>query len=265
VKGQDEILAAMQSFWKAFPKSKLEPQVVLADGRYQVGALVLIHGTQTGAMATPSGELPATGAVAGTLGIVLVEYDEEGRITRETQYLDAGQILRQLARDPGARPPITAGVASPVRPRAGNAPRPAYAYTGRLVHAFNYRDWDKMKAEMLDLKIVMHDMSRPADLDGADAVIAVAKDLVKAASAARLTLTTTQVVGDYALIELELTGTNDGPWPSLTNSPTGKPFSLHIAQLLRFAEGRVVEGWQVANGVALMQQLGVKPPMQPPK
>ncbi|HTM21428.1 MAG TPA: nuclear transport factor 2 family protein, partial [Kofleriaceae bacterium] len=112
LKGVDEILAANQSFWKAYPDIKSEPQVILVSGN-KVAALVLTHGTNSGALEVPGGEAPPTNRAAGTLGIVVSEFDGSGHARSETQYLDARQIMLQIAGAPGARKPMLTGAAEP--------------------------------------------------------------------------------------------------------------------------------------------------------
>ncbi len=266
LKGPDEILASNQAFWKAFPDFKIEPQLVLVKGK-TVAALVLLRGTHQGPLATPGGELPPTGAPIGALGIGLLEYDDAGRAIRERQYLDIGLLMRQLARSAAARPAINSGAAEPVRQAATGTPaeEAARQLAEEQVSAFNQRDWKKL-AGLLAPDVVLHDMARAGDLSGAAAVVNAGKALVAAASDARLQVVNAWAAGDHSVVEVEISGTHDGKWLPLATRGTGKPFTLRIARIERIAGGKVAEVWQVSNGVALLQQLGIAPPaVQPAK
>ncbi len=46
-----------------------------------------------------------------------------------------------------------------------------------------------------------------------------------------------------------------GPMP-----PTGKKFEITVIDIMRFTDGKLVEHWGVADRLALMEQLGMKPP-----
>jgi len=46
-----------------------------------------------------------------------------------------------------------------------------------------------------------------------------------------------------------------GPMPQ-----TGKRFEITVIDIMRFADGKLVEHWGVADRLSLMEQLGMKPP-----
>ncbi|NJD78630.1 MAG: ester cyclase [Candidatus Methanoperedens sp.] len=46
-----------------------------------------------------------------------------------------------------------------------------------------------------------------------------------------------------------------GPIP-----PTGKKFEITVIDIMRFKDGKLIEHWGVADRLALMEQLGMKPP-----
>lgn len=46
-----------------------------------------------------------------------------------------------------------------------------------------------------------------------------------------------------------------GPMP-----PTGKKFEITVIDIMRFKDGKLIEHWGVADKLALMEQLGMKPP-----
>lgn len=76
---------------------------------------------------------------------------------------------------------------------------------------------------------------------------------------------------DYSLIIEDLVSAGDKVWGRLTSRgthrkqfgpmpPTNKTYEITVIDIMRFKEGKLVEHWGVADGLALMEQLGMKPP-----
>jgi len=63
--------------------------------------------------------------------------------------------------------------------------------------------------------------------------------------------------GDRVVTRLTLTGTHKGEF--LGVAPTGKQATWTAISISRFVGGKVVETWQVADMLGLMQQLGAIP------
>jgi len=61
--------------------------------------------------------------------------------------------------------------------------------------------------------------------------------------------------GDIAVSYGRIVGTNDGEMMGM--APTGKRVECETIGILRFADGRAVERWGVADGLVMMQQLGL--------
>jgi predicted ester cyclase len=58
-----------------------------------------------------------------------------------------------------------------------------------------------------------------------------------------------------------LHATNTGPLGDV--APTGRPVRLASTIVYRFADGRVVEEWEIFDKLGMYQQLGVAPPALP--
>ncbi len=63
--------------------------------------------------------------------------------------------------------------------------------------------------------------------------------------------------GDQVVTRWTARGTHQGALLGIP--PTGKPVTITGIDILRIANGKVVERWAEDNGLALMQQLGVVP------
>jgi NTE family protein len=67
--------------------------------------------------------------------------------------------------------------------------------------------------------------------------------------------------GDRVIVRAKLTGTHDGPFMGLP--ATGKPISIDLLEMLRCADGKIVEHWGGIQDLQLFQQLGIGPGAMP--
>lgn len=65
------------------------------------------------------------------------------------------------------------------------------------------------------------------------------------------------VDGDKVVVRSTFSGTHKGSFMEL--APTGKQMSVHAIDIVRFANGKVVEHWGVTDQMSMMQQLGAIP------
>jgi predicted ester cyclase len=76
---------------------------------------------------------------------------------------------------------------------------------------------------------------------------------------------------DFSLTIEELVIDNDKVWGRMTGRgthknqfgplpPKGKKFEITVIDIMKFKDGKLVEHWGVADKLALMEQLGMKPP-----
>ena len=63
--------------------------------------------------------------------------------------------------------------------------------------------------------------------------------------------------GDRVAARFTARGTHKGPFMELR--PTGKPITLTAIDILRIADGKIVEHWGEADTLGLLQQLGAIP------
>ncbi|HEY7346862.1 MAG TPA: ester cyclase [Ktedonobacterales bacterium] len=61
---------------------------------------------------------------------------------------------------------------------------------------------------------------------------------------------------DTVWIRMTARGTNRGPF---VGPPTGKPMTITVMDVCRFANGKIVEHWGVPDRFAVMAQLGLLP------
>lgn len=101
------------AFWRgvhtAFSDLRLDPQLVLVDGR-SVFAILLITGTQDGILHC-HGDWPASNKRIGLLAMERVAFDDAGRITDEWLYYDSRTVRGQIGALPAGEDPTRAPIA----------------------------------------------------------------------------------------------------------------------------------------------------------
>ena len=63
--------------------------------------------------------------------------------------------------------------------------------------------------------------------------------------------------GEKVVLRYTYRGTHQGQWRGLP--PTGKPVTFTGIYIYRIPDGKIVEGWEIADALGLVQQLGVIP------
>lgn len=63
--------------------------------------------------------------------------------------------------------------------------------------------------------------------------------------------------GDKVVVFMTWSGTQLGEWMGLP--PSGKPIAIHVMDIFRVADGKIVEHWGLMDSMKMMQQLGAMP------
>ena len=119
-----------------------------------------------------------------------------------------------------------------------------------IERGFNKGDFDGLEA-IVAPDIIEHQDGATSGIDGLRALIT---GLRMASSDLHLEIQDTATSGDTAWFRIRSTGTNDGPmWG---RPPTGRPFDITVIDIVRIADGRMVEHWGVADRLAMLKQIG---------
>ena len=94
VEGIGLVLDVWKGWGAAFPDSKATFHSACASGNTVVIELTW-NGTHTGPMATPDGEVPATGKSISMRGVIVSEL-EGGKVASARQYFDMATMMSQL-------------------------------------------------------------------------------------------------------------------------------------------------------------------------
>jgi predicted ester cyclase len=119
-----------------------------------------------------------------------------------------------------------------------------------IEQGFNKGDLDCLEAFVAH-DIIEHQEGATSGIDGLRTLIT---DLRTQASDLHLEIEDTATSGDIVWFRIHATGTNDGPmWG---RPPTGRPFDITVMDVMRIADGRMVEHWGVADRLAVLKQIG---------
>ncbi|MEM8996752.1 MAG: ester cyclase [Acidobacteriota bacterium] len=106
--------------------------------------------------------------------------------------------------------------------------------------------------ELLHPEIVGHTVG--AELRGADAFETFRKDFLAAISDMRIDVEDTVADGDQVVVRWRVLGTHDGGGLGLP--ATGRAVDQRGMTWMRFADGRIIEGWDCWNLGGLLAELG---------
>jgi predicted ester cyclase len=108
--------------------------------------------------------------------------------------------------------------------------------------------------EVISEDMIEHQDYGPNHDAGAAGVKAVVASLRRAFSDFNLAIEDLAVIGDTVWTRNVATGTNDGVY--MGQPPTGRRFRVHVFDVLRVVDGRVVEHWGVPDRLGVLFQLG---------
>jgi steroid delta-isomerase-like uncharacterized protein len=108
--------------------------------------------------------------------------------------------------------------------------------------------------ELVAADIVEHQEFGPNHAPGPEGVKAVIASLRRAFSDFELRIDDLVVAGDTVWIRNTATGTNDGSF--MGYPPTGRTIHITVFDVLRVANGRIVEHWGVPDRLGVLHQIG---------
>ena len=95
LKGRDAIEQDIADFRRGLPDARFVLGSILEAG--QTAALqYTVSGTHKGPLATPEGEIPATGKTLTSAGAVFSRLNAQGEVMEERRYYDVAGLLAQL-------------------------------------------------------------------------------------------------------------------------------------------------------------------------
>ena len=259
--GKEAIIASLKDMATAYPDFAITPTLVFVNGN-KIASAGVYTGTNSGAMKSPDGEMPATNKKVGVWYLSMAEIDPAaGGVAKESLYSDMGTMMGQLGLHKMPVRPVAekpAGEPTVVIAKDDDAEKANVEAYKKGLEAFMKKDTKTMMA-MWDDKAVMHDYGAPEDMDKKKSAKMMA-EVLKAFPDAKGEVLDVWGAGEYVVAVVKNTGTNKGAMPSMgLKKPTGKPMSFTSADVLKMANGKAVESWSFYNGMAIAQQLGMIP------
>jgi steroid delta-isomerase-like uncharacterized protein len=95
LKGRDAIEQDMVELLRAFPDARFDWGPLLQDGGTVAGEFTL-RGTHLGPLASPDGEITATGNSINNSGAIFSKFNADGEVTEERRYYDVAGLMAQI-------------------------------------------------------------------------------------------------------------------------------------------------------------------------
>lgn len=259
IAGPDALLEQFKANRVAFPDMKLEPQLVLLNGRNLFG-VHLMTGTHQGPMKTPMGEVPATNKKVGVLFFHRLAINDENRATEEWAYMDPGTMMGQLGLVPKEvkmRAAIDKGMegAPVIVVAADDAKEKANLELAKKAgDAFAGKKPAEYMAFYAD-DAVESDQAGEKDAVGKKEIEAGAKMFLGAFPDIKMERPGQFAAGDYVVELGTFAGTNTGPLGKM--KATKKPVQGQYAEIIHVKDGKIAKIWRFRNGMAMAAQLGL--------
>ncbi len=255
--GPDSIVAKLyRPAWVAFPDLQGGTELVLIHGR-EVAVLSWGIGTH-------SERLRGLAPTKKTIGVRSLKFwtlTSEGRIRSDISFSDRFTVLGQLGLYKGPhRAAFRKAPASKGTVVAANSDKERInlGVVQLAADAWNQHDLPRYMGYLSET-IVLHDMTRPDDILGSEAIEQNAVEVFAAFPDTHTTLLRTWAAGDYVVSVAELSGTNTGALQSTGLKATGRKFRVLAGVVDRIENGKIAEEWLYWDLRSLSEQLGLMP------
>ncbi len=131
---------------------------------------------------------------------------------------------------------------------------------GENVAAWGTGDWQRLRAPLAS-DFVYYEVGTDHRFQGADEFVQNYQGLKEMAPDGRGEITNTLACGNTVVLEVTWTGTQTGPMkmPGGIHPPTGRTFTMHVAQVVVFHGDRIKQIRQYFDMLAFLQQIGALP------
>src|SRR3954464_667099 len=139
---------------------------------------------------------------------------------------------------------------------------PEHLFRRLIEEGFNGGDLN-VAEEVAAPDLAEHQDFGPNHAPGVEGVRAVIASLRRAFPDFHLQIEDLVVSGDTAWARMTATGTHEGPF--MGHPPTGRRMRADVFDVIRVADGRMVEHWGVADRLGVLRQLGLLAPPPVPQ
>lgn len=261
ISGRDAIGANMKEWFETFSQVKIGfSRVWMKDDTVVVEWV--INGTHSGELFGVKG----TQNPIGHYGLSIVTFDRDGAgVKIERRYGDLGAVATQIgaSKDNSARP-------IPPLPQTTETIVPTGA-------ADESKNVDVMKSAFFAIekksdKDFVAVLTDDVEIDGFIHLGTVqgkeeGKKFLRAITAAfpdiKIETKNAWPIGDYAVVEYQVSGTHKGALGDV--KPTNRKVSFSAVDVAKIKDGKIARVWTYSSGIELMTQLGLFEPGAPPK
>lgn len=194
----------------------------------------------------------------GHYGLSVVTVSPDGKVVSEHRYGELGTVMTQVA-GAGAKAkarPIPSIPAAPETFVAGGGDEEKNVEVAKGVLAS--LEGGKKEADFtgrLSDDVEQDGLFHLEMAKGKDGAKKFFKSFTTAFPDAKFETTKTVAVGDYVIAESVLKATHKGALGTI--QPTKKPISVHLVDIFKIKDGKVVRAWTYQNSLEMQQQLGL--------
>lgn len=237
----------------AFPDLEVSYTRVVARAPYAV-----VEWTFTGTNKGPYMGHRATGKKVGYRAASWLTFTPDGKVLRESNYIDMDTVWGQLGLGPGEHP------VRAVEPRPSASPVFLFAGIGdkdtlgrSWISLFDKADAEKL-GSVVSEDVVVSDQYAPSDIKGRKALL---EDLVESGKAFVRTKTTILMcIPTATVIACEYEWRANWKGPETGTKSTDQALAVHSLELVEVRDGKVVRVTSYANVAELVRPLGLDAP-----
>lgn len=250
VTGRAGVEANMAEWFQTFSKVKLGFRRVWMKDKVVVLEWV-IQGTHSGELFGVKGKDNPIGHV----GLSIVTFNDDGKVQTEHRYGDLGTVAAQLGltKEKAEAIPAVPDATDVFKAKPESDAKSEAAAKAALaaIEKKNPADLDALTQDDVEYQglITSNTVKGRADLKKTFSAF------YKAFPDAKMTPSLVLGVGDFAVVEYVMAGTQQGAIGKI--KATKKPVSLHAVDIMQFKDGKVSRVWTFRNSAELMQQLNM--------
>jgi steroid delta-isomerase-like uncharacterized protein len=251
IDGRAGVAANMAEWFETFKDAKLGFSRVWVKGDTMAIEWV-INGTLHGDLFGVKG----ADQPIGHYGLSIVTFNADGKVTKENRYGDLGTVMTQVGGVKAKPRPIPEIPAKPDVVTAKGTPdeeKNVEIAKASLAALEGKKEGDFLGALSDDIE---HDglFALETTKGKADAK-KFYKSFTTAFPDAKFDVTRTLAIGDYAIVESVLKATQNGALGTI--KATKKPIAIHLVDIFKIKDGKVVRAWTYQNSLEMQQQLGL--------
>jgi steroid delta-isomerase-like uncharacterized protein len=251
IDGRAGVAQNMTEWFEVFTKAKLGFSRLWVKGDTMVLEWV-INGTHHGELFGVKG----TEQPIGHYGLSVVQFNADGKVTRENRYGELGAVMTQVG---------AAGVKAKPRP-IPDVPTAPEVVVGKGDDSKNV-DIAKSALTALETKkeadftnVLTDDVEQDGVFaletsKGKDGAKKFFKSFTSAFPDAKFDVTRALAIGDYAIVESTLKATQKGALGQIKAS--NKPIAVHLVDIFKIKDGKIARAWTYQNSLEMQEQLGL--------